>query len=424
MHRLSEFLRSDSAGGVFHGWWLVAIGILIILVGRDMGDGLIETAWARQAYDDEFGPPWSVAVGVAGAIAWWVSLWIAGWGVDRLGPRRMAQIGLPLVGLVALFAAIPVPGVLQVAVTGMFALGMLGAYLPAVAALNHWFRERLALALALMPAGVSVGGFVVKPIMAALLAVADWRLLTVVAGATILAVAWPLVRAIRDRPEDRGEHPDGLAPAPKASIPNHTWREAMRSRQFWTLAAAGACVAVASGISTVYDWQIISQGSAAIQTINSFGLFQEFASAAGILIGGLASCRFPVRYVLAGAAAVQTAGMALLLSGYGPILLESGILVGMASGMSAAPGIAAVGIYFGRRSFGMITVTGFVIDWIASSAGLPAAGYLGYLGVADGVYTVIFVAAAIVSLIGAGLYIALGQPRLSPSQRDEDPAVS
>ena len=170
----------------------------------------------------------------------------------------MAQIGLPLVGLVALFAAIPAPGVLQVAVSGMFALGMLGAYLPAVAALNHWFRERLALALALMLAGVSVGGFVVKPIMAALLAVADWRLLTVVAGATILAAAWPLVRAVYDRPEDLGEHPDGLAPAQTASIPNHTWREAMRSQQFWILAGAGACVAVASGISTVYDWQIIS----------------------------------------------------------------------------------------------------------------------------------------------------------------------
>ena len=85
--------------------------------------------------------------------------------------------------------------------------------------------------------------------------------------------------------------------------------------------------------------------------------------------------------------------------------------------MAAAPGIAAVGIYFGRRSFGMITVTAFLIDWVASSAGLPSAGYLTFLGVEDGVYTLIFVAAAIVSLIGAGLYLALGQPRLSPSQR-------
>jgi hypothetical protein len=414
---LSEFFRSDNTGGVFYGWRLVAIGVLIILVGRAIGGGLIGTAWASRAYDDAIALPWSVVVGVVSAITWWVSLWFAGRGVDRLGPRRMAQIGLPLAGLVALFAALPAPGMLEAAVTGMVVLGMMGAYLPAVTVLNHWFRDRLALALALMLVGASAGGFVVKMLMAALLLVADWRLLTVVAGATILVAALPLVRAIRNLPEDRSEHPDGLAPAPTASIPNHTWREAMKSRQFWTLAAAGACVAVASGISTVYDWQIISQGSATFETIDKFGSFEKFASAAGILIGGLASCRFPVRYVLAGSAVAQTVGMALLLSGSGRILLESGLLLGVASGMAAAPGIAAVGIYFGRRSFGMITVTAFLIDWVVSSAGLPSSGYLTYLGVEDGVYTLIFVAAAIVSLIGAGLYLALGQPRLSPSQR-------
>jgi len=141
----------------------------------------------------------------------------------------------------------------------------------------------------------------------------------------------------------------------------------------------------------------------------------------GILAGGLLSYRFPVRYVLSGAAVAQTVGMALLLSGYGPILPESVVLLGLVSGMVTAPGIAAAGIYFGRRSFGMITVTSLFIEYVASSALLPAAGYSASV---TGEYVPMFLAAAIVSLIGAGLYCKLGQPRLSPAQRAEEPAIS
>ena len=144
---------------------------------------------------------------------------------------------------------------------------------------------------------------------------------------------------------------------------------------------------------------------------------------AGILAGGLASYRFPVRRVLSGAAVAQAVGMAVLLSGLDPGLLEAAVLRGVASGMGTAPAIAAVGIYFGRRSFGMLTVTTFLITWVTSPAGVSSAAYLSYLDAVTGVYTSIFTAAAIVSLIGAGLYLALGQPRLSPSQRAENPAI-
>ena len=422
---LRGFVESDAGGGVFYGWRLVVIGFLVVLAGREIGDGLIGTVWGSRAYEGTgIGPPWNAVAIAGGAIAGLASLWFAGWGVDRLGPRRMAQIGLPLVGLVALFAAIPAPGVLHAAIAGMVALGMMGAHIPAITALNNWFRDRLALAVALMLVGVSVGGIVVKFLMAALLLVVDWWILTIVCGAAILVAALPLVRAIRNRPEDLGEHPDGLAPAPAASTPNHSWREAVRSGQFWTLMAAGCCVTIASSVADVYAGPIISQGSATFEAIGKFRSFETYASTAGILIGGLASYRLPIKFVLSGAAIVQAIGMAVLLSGYGQILLETAVLLGAASGMGAGPSIAAVGIYFGRRSFGMLTVMAFLINWVASSAALPAAGYLNYLDAVAEVYVPIFVAAAIVSLIGAGLFWMLGQPRLSPSQRADDPAIS
>ena len=418
---LSEFVRSDTSGGVFYGWRLVAIGFLIILVGRGIGNGLTGTAWSATRFaGGGIGPPWNMLVIAGGVIGWLLSLWIAGRGVDRWGPRRMVLIGLPLAGLVVLLAAVPMGLGPYPAMAGAAALATIAAYMPTITALNNWFRDRLALALALMLFGSSIGAAAIRYLFAALLLMMDWRLLTLAAGAVIVVGALPLARAIRDRPEDWGEYPDGLVPAAAETRPDYAWREAIGSKELWMLIAAGACVGASHTVAAFYDWQIILQSSAAYEDIATFGSFEKFTSTAGILVGGLACCRFPVRLVLLAAAIVQTAAMLVLLTGFVPALLPTVVLFGLASGAGAAPGIAAVGIYFGRRSFGMMTVTGMLIEQAASYALLPAAGYI--IAFVGG-YVPIFVAAAIVSSIGAGLYLALGQPRLAPSQMVEEPAI-
>ena len=422
---------------MFYGWRLVVVGIAVVLLGREVGNGLIIGAvWGNRAVDHGgIGPPWIVLAIAGGVIGGFLSLWFAGRGADRLGPRRMARIGLPLVGPVVMLGALPVPGATETSFSGLAALSLIGAYVPAIAMLNHWFRNRLMVALALLLFGVAVGGIVVDWLLALLssdIFVGWWRdgfgswwpVVPVACGLAITAAAWPLARTMRDRPEDWGEHPDGLAPASADSIPNYSWREAVGSRQFWMLMAAGGCVAMASSVASVYAGPVIAQGSGTFEDVDRFGLFEKFASVVGILAGGLASYRFPVKYVLSGAAIVQTVGMAMLLSGYGPLLLEAAVLLGAASGLATAPVIAVVGIYFGRRSFGMITVTALLINYLASVAALPAAGYLGSLDFVLVRYTAMFVAAAIVSVIGAGLYLMLGPPCLSPLQQVENPAIS
>ena len=422
MEWLSNFLRSDNTGGVFYGWWLVAIGVLIILVGREIGEAIGRTAYMAKLHDHVgIEPPWNVAAIAGGVIIWIGSMWAAGRGADRLGPRRMVQIGLPLAGLPILFAALPVPGSMQFALPAMAAIALIGAYLPTVSVLNHWFRDRLALALSLTLFGVAISRVVFDWLLSVVLLVVDWQPVTVATGAVIVVVAFPLALLIRNRPEEWGERPDGVSPEPAGSTPDYSWRDAMRSRQFWMLAAAGACVGSAATIGSVYAWQVASQGSATFEDIDKLGSFETLTSMAGILIGGLLSYRFPVRFVLAGAGIVQTVGVALLLAGYGPVLSETGVLLGVASGIGPALEIAAVGIYFGRRSFGMIVVTSLFVGSIVPGVVLPGAGYLRDL---TGAYIPIAVGAAVISLIGAALYLALGQPRLSPSQQAEDPAIS
>ena len=420
---LSEFVRSDNAGGVFYGWRLVVIGFLMILAGREVGAKLTAAAWTSRAFDDVgIDLPWNAVVIAVAAIGWLLSLFIAGRGVDRFGPRRMAQVVLPLVGLAVLLVALPVPGIVQVEFALIAALALIGAYVPAITALNNWFRDRLGLALALLLFAVAIGREVFDLALAGLLLVVNWPVVAVVSGVAIVVVAFLLGRLVRDRPEDWSEHPDGLAPA--GSVPDYSWREAMRSSRFWMLMAAGACVAAAAATANVYAYSVISEGSATLEAIDKFGAYKGYASTAGILVGGLASYRFPVRYALLASALAQGVGIGLLLAGFGPVLLETAVLLGVASGMAAAPGIAALGIYFGRRSFGAIIVTSFFIEHVAASGLLPAVGYINSFEPALVAHIPIFVAAAVLSVIGAGLYWRLGPPRLSPSQRGEKPAVS
>lgn len=417
----SGFFGSETHNGIFHGWRLVIIGAALILLVRELGGALAVRAFDHLPLESyENGAFWISLIFAGNLILWFLSHYIAGRGADLIGPRRMALIGSPLAGLLVLVTLAPAPGFLEATTAGVAALGLMGAYLPAVTLLNHWFRNRLALALAMMLFATVVGRAVIGSSLSFLLLYVDWRLVTLVGGLAIAATAWPLARQIRNRPKEWSEHPDGLIPVPTENLPDYSWREAVRSRQFWMLIAAGSCVASATAISTVYAGPIILQGSATFEAIDKAESFEKYASAAGILVGGLAGYHFPIRLALAGAAVVQILGITLLLTGFGPVLLEAVTLLSVASGAAIAPGIAIVGMYFGRRSFGTITVTAIMINYVASSAFLSPVGYVS----SKEAYVPIFVAAAIINLAAAGLYLALGQPRLSPSQTAEMPTVA
>ena len=86
----------------------------------------------------------------------------------------------------------------------MSALAMIAAYVPAITILNNWFRNRLALALALMLFGAVVGEIFFDFVLAALLLVMDWRILTLLCGAAIAVAAWPLARLVRNQPGGLG----------------------------------------------------------------------------------------------------------------------------------------------------------------------------------------------------------------------------
>ena len=129
--------------GVFYGWWLAGVAALVMVIGT------VPVFSAMPAWfvvlERNFG--WSRAelslafslTRVEGSIMGPV----AGYLIDRLGPRRMVLIGMPILGAgFLLFSQMQNLWQFYLAFVVMSMGGGLGTWLPMMTALNNWFRRR------------------------------------------------------------------------------------------------------------------------------------------------------------------------------------------------------------------------------------------------------------------------------------------
>ncbi|MDE3197684.1 MAG: MFS transporter, partial [Acidobacteriota bacterium] len=83
-----------------------------------------------------------------------------------------------------------------------FVLGVVGngtAQLAYSRAVTTWFRERRGAAFAVLMTGSALGAMVWPPIAQALIDAVGWRRTTVILGAVVLVVGWPLGLMVRER---------------------------------------------------------------------------------------------------------------------------------------------------------------------------------------------------------------------------------
>ncbi len=167
-------------------------------------------------------------------------LWFAlgaftGMVADRLGPRPVAVAGMLLLAC-GLFAASQATSLVQVYATYSLGVGLgVGfVYVPAIGAVQPWFRKRLGLAAGLASAGVGMGTLITPYASVALINALGWRGAFAALGGFVLVVGLAAAALLDNDPARRGLHPDGAAgepgkPAPKAGL---TLRETLRTRAF------------------------------------------------------------------------------------------------------------------------------------------------------------------------------------------------
>ncbi|MBI4212676.1 MAG: MFS transporter, partial [Chloroflexi bacterium] len=192
---------------MFYGWWVLAAGSVIMGVASGV------TSYAATI----FFIPVSTALGLsyaATSLATSIArldnslfAFAVGYAIDRYGPRPAIAVGMTLMGLGLILFGLFADSLLTLVITWSFMValgGSIGAFPPVWAALNNWFVRGKGRAMGIGMAAQSVGGLLIAPGLALLIALWDWRTAAVVTGVLVLVVTVPLARVVRTRPADLG----------------------------------------------------------------------------------------------------------------------------------------------------------------------------------------------------------------------------
>jgi MFS family permease len=406
--------------GAFGGWRIVGIAALCHALGFGLMGVLsfVNTPLTREfgATQAQMGLGLSLSI-VSPAICGP----LLGWLLDR-GPLRAIMLlglaimlggatwiarGEALVELAAGFAVVTV---------GMSMYGMF----PANVMIVNWFVIRRGKALAVATAGASLAGLLVPQIASRLIERLGWRdaLLAIAFGAA--AIAAPLIAAFAiKRPEDAGQHPDGLPPLePSASQPSRLVEipigSLLRDPSFW-LVGIGLGLAFCTAIPDFYlvRYMETELGMPAVQAAIPASL-GALGGITGRIIAGWAADRFDKRVLLLAALGMVALGWAIAVGvpSFGG-LIAAEIVKGLGVGSIFPLAPVVQGACFGRAMIGRVS-------GLHALLGLPfliaIAPLVGYAHAQTGSFAQPFLGLVGVCALAALLFAFARIPRVEPGR--------
>ena len=367
--------------GIYYGWVVVGVTFLTLLVaaGVRSAPGVLihpleeDLGWSRAAIS------FAVSVGLLlyGAVGP-----LAGWFMDRFGPRLLMLVGLALTAVgTAAGAAMTALWQLNLfwgVVTGI-GTGAAATVLGATVA-NRWFVAQRGLVLGLFGAAASAGQLVFYPLLMRLVHDLGWRGATLVLTACAAALLIPVFALMRDDPADLGLVPYGGPPRLRgeATAPGG-WvvARAARTPEFWLLSGSFfICGATSTGlIGTHFIPHSIDHGIPAATAAGTLGLMGAM-NFIGTVASGWLTDRHDPRQLLAWYYALR--GLSLLLLPFVTDfagLAVFAVVFGLDYIATVPPTAALVADRFGRRNVG--AVFGWV--FLAHQLGAALAAYGGGL---------------------------------------------
>lgn len=290
--------------GMFYGWWMVALGCSIRMLGG--GFHLYGFTIFFLPITQELGLSRAATSAVfslaraEGAIEGP----LAGYMIDRFGPRPMMLAGVILSGIgYILLAGIESYTGFLVVYLGVISLSFSAGFMhsPMVLA-NSWFIRKRAFAMTLISSSIGIGGVLITPLLAFSVQTWGWRWGALLAGIGLILVGVPISLFARRSPESMGLLPDGGAePQPQTreahsatrpnatSAPDFTLREALRSASFWMLVlATTARVGVYNAITVHFVPIMVWKGASEQQAAAMLALMALMSLPAHLLIGWIA----------------------------------------------------------------------------------------------------------------------------------------
>lgn len=407
----------------FYGWKLVGVSMVLLTlmsVTTFMGVGTylvaLETrfGWSRTALSGAF----SLAR-VQGAIIGPLE----GLLVDRFGNRLMIMIGFTTMGVGFLLVGRVTELWHFYAAFFLVTIGSsLGGWLAIISMVNNWFVRHRSKALATAMMGVHFGGFLV-PVLALGIQSHGFSIAMTGIGAAMLLTVVPVYRSLSNRPEERGERPDGpdfgrerrAAGADEDREVDFTPKQALKTRAFWILtvvhlSSTASIVSLSLHLSPkLVDMGMSLTGAATIVTWSTV-----FAIPAQLVAGFMAD-KLPKPPILTLLLFIQAGSLVILaMADSVALAYPYAILYGIAIGGRIPLMTAIRGDYFGRRSFA--TIMG--LSQLPNNLAMIVAPILtGYAYDVQGTYFLPFMVFAALSAGGALLVTTVRRPSLpEPSQ--------
>lgn len=365
----------------FYGW--VVLGCLCLAGFARQGPAVATLSIFVVPMTEAFG--WSRtemagAVSLGGLLAAFISP-VIGPMVDRRGARLVLCLAVAGTGLATLALSLTQSLLVfyllfcfaRMVWAGPFDLGLYSA-------LNNWFVARRAVATSIVTLA-QMAGLVALPLIAQLAMMgSSWRTGWVAVGATALIVGFlPCWLLLVRRPEDVGLQPDRLADGKSPPPVEARWSrgQAMRTPAFWLLSLYTVLVyPVQAGVSLHQAPHLIERGIPPVAAASVIAVLAAVSALAGFGIGFLPR-RWPVRYLMAVAAACLSAGsFGLIHVSSAEVALLPACLFGLGIGglMMLLP--MAWADYFGRESYGAIRGVALSLQVTAQAAGPLVSGML------------------------------------------------
>ena len=298
--------------------------------------------------------------------------------VDRRGVRRTMTAVAVLFALACIFMG-TVRGAVMLAI-GFALIRWLGQgslWLVSANAINRWWVNRRGTVMGVagvLAAILGLGGY--PWAVDRLIPVVGWRWTYAILGLATLGILVPMAWwLLRDRPEDVGLLPDGVASprgAGRRELTEENWplSEAIRTPAFWILSLGSASIAM---LTTGLLFHIVSIfADHALSPSAAAAAFAPIAVATAVLtlLGGTLIDRVPPKFMMALALGLQAAALVLARSLHGPALaMVFGVALGATQGLSRSVSGVVWAKYFGRCHLGSIAGLSQTIGVLGAALG-------------------------------------------------------
>lgn len=402
---------------MYYGWKIVIT--LFITLTFCSGLGFYNHAVTLQALVSEKGLSIEIAssaVSIFFLASGVVGLWIASL-LDRYDVRFIVCAGA-LIAAAALFSIRFVSNEWQVMLAySFFGVGFAASgLLSATTLVTRWFSAKRALALSIASTGLSVGGIVITPASALLIAEKgiDYSV-TIFALAYLLGVIPLSLLYLKSRPADIGLQIDGAkleGDAPPAT--GVLFKDVLRSRYFWGLSLAYVFLMMAQVGALAHQYGLVGEHLTGQTAAFALGVI-PIASIIGRLAGGFLLDRFPAPNFALSMMLLQSValfGLSQVTSTWAFVLGLA--LFGISVGNLLMLQPLLIASTFGQQHYGRIYGLSNMLTTFGIAAGPLLLGVI-YAG--TGRYSFAYLTASAAGVLGYLIYkYALGELKNEPSQ--------